>query len=156
LTEKQTTLEQLLPQMRECLERGDTFRFKPGGVSMLPTIRPNRDIVVVKAAPERLKKYDLPLYRRKSGQFVLHRVIKVEQTYTCVGDGQFQTEPGITHEQIVAIVTAIIRDGKEISVRNPVYKLYCRFWHYSRKIRHVIKWPRYYLRRVLTWLKFKH
>ena len=156
MTERQTTLEQLMPQMRECFARGETFRFKPGGISMLPTIRPNRDTVIVAAPPQELKKYDLPLYQRSSGKFVLHRIVKVGQTYTCVGDGQFQVEEGITREQIVAIVTAIVRDGKEISVRNFGYRLFCRFWHCSRKIRHVIKWPRYYLRRVLTWLKFKH
>ena len=152
----ETTLEQLLPQMQECLACGGTFCFKPGGISMLPLIRPNRDVVEVAALPERLKKYDLPLYRRKNGKFVLHRIVKVGQTYTCVGDGQFQEECNIEHDQMLAIVTAIIRDGKRISVQNPVYRMYCRFWHYSRKIRHVIKWPRYYLRRVFTWLKFKH
>ena len=31
----------LLPLMREQLDRGETFSFKPGGVSMLPTIRPS-------------------------------------------------------------------------------------------------------------------
>lgn len=156
MTEKQTTLKELLPLMQEHLERGETFRFKPGGISMLPTIRPNRDVVVVKALPEKLKKYDLPLYRRSNGAFVLHRIVKVGETYTCVGDGQFKKEPGISRDQMIAIVTTIIRDGREISVRSPIYWLYCRFWHYSRRIRHVIKWPRYYVRRVLTWLKFKH
>lgn len=156
MTEINTTLEQLLPRMQESFARGESFRFAPGGISMLPIIRPHRDVVVVVAAPERLKKYDLPLYRRKDGKFVLHRVVEVGQTYTCVGDGQFQTEAGITHDQVIAVVAAIIRDGKEISVHSLVYKLYCRVWHYSRKIRHVIKWPRYYLRRVFTWLSFKH
>jgi len=156
LTETQTTLKELLPLMQQRFERGETFCFKPGGISMLPTIRPNRDIVVVAALPEQPKKYDLPLYRRKNGDFVLHRIIKVGETYTCIGDGQFRAEPGIAREQMVAIVTKIIRDGKEYSVDGLLYRLYCRFWHYTRKIRHVIKWPRYYLRRILTWLKFKH
>ena len=155
MTERETTLELLLPLMREQLDRGETFSFKPGGVSMLPTIRPNRDAVVVGPLPEQLKKFDLPLYRREDGAFVLHRIVKVEQTYTCVGDGQFQYERGITREQMVAIVTAIIRNGRKISVQSPVYRLYCRFWHGTRRIRHVIKWPRYYARRILTWLKLK-
>ena len=123
---------------------------------MLPTIRPNRDVVVVSKLPQQLKKYDLPLYRRKNGKFVLHRIVAVGETYTCVGDGQFELEPGVTQDQMVAIVTTIIRNGREISVDAPMYRLFCRVWHHTRKIRHVIKWPKYYLRRVLTWLKFKH
>ena len=156
MPEKETTLEQLLPLMQTQLEKGQPFRFKPGGISMMPTIRPQRDIVIVGPLPEQLKKYDLPLYRRDNGAFVLHRIVKTGETYTCVGDGQFQYEPGIRRDQMVAIVTAIIRDGKEISVRSPLYRLYCRIWHGTRKIRHVIKWPRYHARRILTWLNLKH
>ena len=156
MSEKRTTLESLMPLMQACFEEGKTFRFSPGGISMLPTIRPNRDVVVVSQLPPQLKKYDLPLYRRSGGEFVLHRIVEAGDTYTCVGDGQFELERGVTQEQMVAIVTTIIRNGREISVNAPMYRLYCRFWVHTRKIRHVIKWPKYYLRRALTWLKFKH
>ena len=156
MIENQSALEELMPLMQACFDAGDTFRFCPGGISMLPTIRPNRDVVVVSKLPQQLKKYDLPLYRRKNGKFVLHRIVAVGETYTCVGDGQFELEPGVTQDQMVAIVTTIIRNGREISVDAPMYRLFCRVWHHTRKIRHVIKWPKYYLRRVLTWLKFKH
>lgn len=103
--------------------------------------------------PETLKKYDIPFYQRPGGKPVLHRIVEVGQTYTCVGDNQFQTEPGVTREQMIGVVTGFIRNGRVHSVDEPAYRLYCRLWHHTRNIRHFFKWPKYYLRRALGWLK---
>ncbi len=104
--------------------------------------------MILSPLPQRLKKYDFPLYRRENGQFVLHRVVKVGQRYTCIGDHQFVLEEGLCHEQMLAVVTGFVRKGKTYSVAHPGYWLYCRFWHYSRPIRHF--WLRgiRFLRRV--------
>lgn len=145
----------VLPRIRERLARGETVHIRPGGTSMLPVFRPEQDIIILSPLPQTLKKYDVPFYQRPGGKPVLHRIVEVGQTYTCVGDNQFQTEPGVTRAQMLGVVTGFIRDGREHSVEEPVYKLYCRFWHHTRKLRHIIKWPKYYLRRLLTWLKLK-
>lgn len=144
-----------LPRMRELLAQGRDVRIAPGGISMLPTLRPNKDIVILSPLPEKLKKYDVPFYRRDNGQCVLHRIIEVGETYTCIGDGQFHKETGITDEQMIALMSGFIRDGKQHSVSEPGYRLYCRLWHHTRTLRHVIKWPKYYIRRMLSWLKLK-
>lgn len=139
-------LEELMPLIREALDSGRRVRFSPRGVSMLPMLRQGRDCVVLSPVGEKLKKYDLPLYRRKNGQYVLHRVIAVGDTYTCMGDNQFDPEPGLAQDQIIAVVTAFTRDKKEYAVTDWRYRLYCRFWHYSRPIRH-------FWRRGLHWLR---
>ena len=64
---------------------GQSVRFSPRGVSMLPMLRQGRDSVVLSPAPKQLRKYDLPLYRRDDGSYVLHRVVKAGQTYACMG-----------------------------------------------------------------------
>ena len=43
------------------------------GDSMKPLIRQGKDLLIIEKADGRLKKYDVPLYRRDSGQYVLHR-----------------------------------------------------------------------------------
>lgn len=144
-TEKQYRLEDLMPLILEALGNGRTVRFSPRGSSMLPMLRQNIDSVVFSPPPKRLEKYDLPLYRRDNGQFVLHRVVKVEQTYTCIGDNQFVCETGIRQEQILAVVTAFYRGNRLISTACLPYRLYCRVWHYSRPVRHL--W-----RRSIGWL----
>lgn len=145
MSEHNVRLEELLPLLRERLDQGQNVRFSPKGVSMLPMLRQGKDTVVLSTVPERLKKYDLPLYRREDGQFVLHRIVAVGETYTCIGDNQFYPEPGLKHGQMIAIVTAFTRDGKEHTVNEPGYRIYCRLWHYSRPIRRV--W-RYVLRSI--------
>ena len=46
------------------------------GYSMYPLLRDRRDNIVVRPCNGRLKKYDVPLYKR-GDEYVLHRIIKV-------------------------------------------------------------------------------
>ena len=124
-----------MPVIREQLKAGQCVRFKPRGISMLPMLRQGKDSVELYPVPEQLKKYDLPLYQQENGQYVIHRIIGVSDTYTCLGDNQFYPEPGLKHSQMIAIVKVFYRDGKKWSVDEPAYKLYCRMWYHSRGIR---------------------
>ena len=149
LSEKQYRLEDLLPLILEGLESGKTVKFSPRGISMLPMLRQGIDNVILSPVPEKLKKYDLPLYRRSNGQFVLHRIVDAGDTYTCVGDNQFVLEPGLRHEQMIALVTAFTRGDKQISVTDFRYRAYCVFWHYTRPLRHFWRRGIAFLRRHL-------
>ena len=59
----------------EILDREGQLIYTNVGDSMWPLIRQGRDLVVIHRTTGRLKKYDVPLYRRDSGQYVLHRVL---------------------------------------------------------------------------------
>ena len=135
--ERQVRLEQLMPLIREQLAEGKRIKFSPRGTSMLPMLREGLDRVILSPLPAKLKKYDLPLYQRENGQYVLHRVVKAGETYTCVGDNQFALEQGLRHEQMIGLVTAFCREKKEIPVTALGYRIYCRVWHYSRPARHL-------------------
>ena len=108
--------------------------------------RQDIDSVVLSPAPEKLGRYDLPLYRRDNGQFVLHRVVEAGETYTCMGDNQFVKEPGVRRDQIIALVTAFTRGEKLHRVTEPGYWLYCRVWYHSRHLRR-------FWRRGMGWLR---
>ena len=129
-------LDSLMPIIRDSLAAGKSVRFSPRGVSMLPMLRQGLDTVTLSPLPEKLKKYDLPLYQRDDGKYVLHRIVKTGESYTCIGDNQFVFEHGLRHDQMIAVVTAFSRGEKEHGVDELSYKIYCRFWHYSRSIRH--------------------
>lgn len=134
-----TNLEAMMPVMEECLATGQTVKFSPRGISMLPMIRQGKDSVSLSKPPEKLKKFDIPLYRRADGSFVLHRVVKVGKTYTCIGDNQFVFEKGIEHKQVIALCTAITRDGKTQSVYSMKWRVYAILRHYSRFPRRVVR-----------------
>ena len=88
------------------------------GDSMYPLILP-RDLLVIEAVRQPLRRYDIPLYRRDSGQYVLHRIVAVngDGSYAMCGDNRSQCEFGITDRHIIGVLTAIVRDGKTIPVQ---------------------------------------
>ena len=144
----ETKLDTLMPLIQECLRNGQSVRFSPRGVSMMPMIRQGIDSVVLSPAPETLQKYDLPLYQREDGKYILHRIVGVGTTYTCVGDNQFELETGVRREQILALVTGFYRGETFHSVNEPGYRLYCRLWHCSRPLRHFWRRGMNFLRRI--------
>lgn len=117
---------------------------------MLPMLREGIDSVVLSPVPEKLKKYDLPLYQRDNGKYVLHRIIRVGETYTCMGDNQFAPEPGLRQDQMIALVTVFYRGEKKCDVRHWGYRLYCCLWYWSRPVRHFWKRGIRWLRRHLN------
>ena len=142
----QTSMDELVPLFREQLALGRSVRFSPKGVSMLPMLREGKDSVVLSPVPEKLKKYDLPLYQRDNGKYILHRIVKAGETYTCMGDNQFTREDGLRQDQMIGLVTAFYRGNRKISVRSPIYWLYCRAWYWSRPLRH-------FWRRGIGWIR---
>ena len=135
-----------MPLIREQLDAGGTVRFSPMGISMLPMLRQGMDTVTLSPLPKKLRKYDLPLYQRKDGKYVLHRIVSAGDTYTCIGDNQFVYEYGLTHDQMIALVTGFTRGKREYSVTHWGYRFYCRIWYHSRSLRH-------FWRRGLGWLR---
>ena len=115
---------------------GKSVRFAPQGISMWPMLRQGIDTVVISPLPQTLKKYDLPLYRRDDGSYVLHRIVKTGETYTCAGDNQKKLESGVRRDQMIALVTGFYRGDKYHSVNEPGYRLYCRLCHYTRSLRY--------------------
>lgn len=92
---------------------------------MYPMLRNRRDMVVLEKPQGRLKKYDIPLYKRATGEYVLHRVMKVrEQDYVTCGDNRYYMEFGITDSQILGVVTGFYRDSVYIPVTNRKYRCY--------------------------------
>ena len=137
LTNKSISLESAIPVIREQLAAGGTVEFSPRGVSMLPMLRQGKDTVTLSALTGPLKKYDLPLYVRDDGHYVLHRVVAVGDGYTCIGDNQFVYETGVRQDQLIGVVTSFCRDGKRIYTTSASYRIYCILWHRSRGLRHM-------------------
>ena len=129
-------------------ERGAVV-FVPTGNSMLPLLRPDRDSVVVeKRAVYRL--FDIVLYRRASGDYVLHRIMGQDQNgFVLCGDNQFRKEYGVAPEQVLGAVREWSHNG---TVRTPERfpaRIYVLFWCRLFPLRR----PVFFLKRCLAWLK---
>ena len=112
------------------------------GDSMYPLIQP-RDLLVIKALEEPLKQYDIPLYKRDNGQYVLHRIMRIKNgEYIMCGDNRCCPELGITDRHIIGVLTDIIRDGKTIPVEPPNHSLWFKSMMYRRIVFKIKKWKR--------------
>ena len=96
------------------LESGGRARLVVTGDSMYPTLRHRKDVVYLNPVSRKLERGDLILYKRKSGQYVLHRIVSKPKNgaFICCGDNQWEKEP-MTEQQVVAIADGYIRNGKE-------------------------------------------
>ena len=100
------------------------------GTSMTPLLRADRDKVYIEKVADRLKKGDIALYKRKSGEYVLHRVFKVNEiSYDFWGDNQFVIERGVLDLQILGVAKGYYKGEKYIDFKKSFkYKLYKLFW----------------------------
>ncbi len=136
------SLAELEPIMLEVLDSGNEFVMKTHGISMTPMLSDGKDEVVLVKPTGKLNKYDVALFKRVDGQFVLHRVVgENSRGYVFRGDNQIINEHGVTDEMIIAVMTAYIKNGKRINVTDTEYKSYLK----------TIK-PRYIKKRARTLL----
>ena len=92
--------------------------------------RQRRDIIEIrKKEPGRCGKYDVVLYKRGE-KYILHRVLRVlPEGYLIAGDNNTFVERDIRDEQILGVMTRVIRNGKSIDVnKNRLYRCYVHLW----------------------------
>lgn len=144
------SIEKILPAMTAVLESGGEFKMIATGTSMMPLLRNGIDTIVLIKHGSKLKKYDVPLYKRSDGSFVLHRIVGFNKDgYILCGDNQFVKECGITYDDVVGVLKGYIKDGKYYSCDSFLYKCYAVFWNYSRPARWVLKKVKRKLKRML-------
>ncbi len=111
------------------------------GTSMYPLIKSDCSDVCIVKTDFPLKKYDVPLYIRKDGTYVLHRVLgKTEKGYICCGDNQCVLEYGVTEDMIIGKLDSWYRKEKKYTVRDKGYLRYVNFWCKSLKRRRILLW----------------
>lgn len=147
-------LSEAIGLIREVLDSGGEFRLYPKGRSMLPLLRERRDSVVLKkvGTPAAVRKNDIVFYQRSNGQFVLHRLMRMEEdgSYTMCGDHQLYLEHGIVADQVIGTVVQIYKKDKPLSLTGLRYRLYTAIWC-RLSIRRVLMLPW----RTLGWLKHR-
>lgn len=137
----------------EEINRNGILAYTNIGCSMMPLLRQNRDLMIIEKVHGRCRKYDVPLYKRKNGMYVLHRILKVrENDYVLCGDHCWQKEYGVTDKQIIGILTAVVRDGKTIPVTDWRYRAYVHLWCDFFYLRAGILRLKAFLRRVKAFL----
>lgn len=106
------------------------------GDSMEPLLHNRKSTVVIERVKEPLKKYDVALYRRPTGEYVLHRIIKVcGQEYLICGDNRTWREK-VPEAWIIGVMTGYYGDERNayVSCDSKLYRSYMK----SLGLRHCV------------------
>jgi len=122
----------------EKLNNGGKVEFTITGNSMTPLLYNKRDSVVLKKKDSNYKKGDIIFYKRKNGQYILHRIVgKNKNGFILCGDFQRVLEYSVKDEQIFGFVVEINRKGKIFKIDSKLYKIYSSFWMSIRPYRKI-------------------
>ncbi|MBE6589636.1 MAG: hypothetical protein E7643_05600 [Ruminococcaceae bacterium] len=121
------------------------------GMSMKPMLRNRRDrVVLVPVGEERLRRWDLPMYRREDGKYVLHRIIAVKKDhYVIRGDNTFKKEY-VKDAQLIGVVSEFYRGDRHVQTDARGYRVYAALWHFIFPVRLLL----FKMRRLAS--KIKH
>jgi len=137
--------------VEERLSAGQVVRYLSfRGVSMRPMLRQGKDSVELSPLPEKIKKFDLPVYRRSDGKYVMHRVIAVKDDhYICLGDNTVGLEK-VYPEQMIGVMSAFKRGAKRVEADALGYRMYCRIWRLTHPFRKLLYKSK---KRAYRWIK---
>ena len=114
--------------VEEYLKKDGIYVGLTKGASMRPMLRAGKDTILIAPAGARLKKYDVPLYRR-GDIYVLHRVVEVRETgYVICGDNCTEKEYDVTDGDVVGVLSGFRRGKRYVSVDSRSYLLYAKVW----------------------------
>ncbi len=115
------------------------------GESMEPMLHNRQSIVVIERFDGLLKRNDIPLYKRKNGNYVLHRILRVRaHDYIIRGDNCLRKEI-VPHEWVIGVMTGFYRDGALVPMTDRQYRRYVAFL----PVRSVVVRPKALLRRIV-------
>lgn len=115
--------------LKEMIEQNTDVSIVISGNSMSPFLVNQRDVIYLSKINRKLKKGDLVLYQRLSGQYVVHRIVKVKKSgYYLAGDNQIAIEGPILDKQIFGLVTKVKRKGKWIEAGNFWWEFFEHVW----------------------------
>lgn len=96
------------------------------GVSMLPMIKSGKDVVSIIAKNGRLKVFDVALYKRSDGAYILHRVLQVVNGgYIIRGDNCYVDEK-VAEESVIGFLECYFKGEKLINLDSDSYKRYVK------------------------------
>lgn len=137
--------------IEEQLKAGNTVISFTRGTSMHPLLYEGKTYVVISPITGGLSVGDMPLWRRGDGKYVLHRLVKIDGSFCYTrGDNCIGAEK-VPMQDMLGVVTEIVRGGKTIHVTDKRYRRYVALWMWLTPVRI----PLYQLRAKLGQLRHK-
>ena len=137
---KNVETREYLSVMEELIHQNEMVTIPVSGFSMNPFLADKRDAVMVKKPDRDLRRGDIVLYKRRNGQYILHRIWKVKRDgYYIAGDDQTMIEGPVLRDQIIGRVEKIRRKGRWIDEKDLLWKFFETVWIRILPLRPVIR-----------------
>lgn len=123
--------QEYVSMLRDLTKQGKTVSMRISGNSMSPFLMHGRDSICFQKPDRKLKKGDMVFFQRESGQFVMHRIIRITKDgFYLLGDAQQRKdiEGPIKQAQIFALVTSVNRKGKWIGPEDFWWEFFEHLW----------------------------
>ena len=125
--------------LRDLVNEGKECRLLISGSSMAPFLVHERDSILFSKPDRELRRGDMVFYQRDTGQYVMHRILKVKpEGLYIIGDAQTEVEGPVRPEQVFALVTKVNRKGKWIGPGNFWWWFFSTVWLRLFPIRRLI------------------
>ena len=132
------SITELAPFIVDSLNEGKAVKLTVTGNSMFPLFRDDKDSVIIEKA-DSFKKYDIVLYHRPNGQYVLHRIVSVcGDEFVFAGDNETVKEKGVPRSDCIARVASFNRSGETFKVDALWHIFYSRIWVWFFPIRRIL------------------
>lgn len=126
---RQVNTREYVSVLKELVEEGREVSLLIAGSSMSPFLIHQRDYIYFKQPDRELKKGDMVFYQRDSGQYVMHRILRVgADGYYMIGDAQQEVEGPLRREQIFARITKVQRKGTWLEPGNFTWEFFEHVW----------------------------
>ncbi|QNU66612.1 S24/S26 family peptidase [Ruminiclostridium herbifermentans] len=130
---------EMFPVIKEILDGGGRAWITVTGMSMYPFLREDEDSVELSSASiDTIKRGDIVLIKRVTGEYILHRVLRTEKdSFYIIGDAQQWVEGPLAPEQLVAVVTAVKRNKHQFTCQSKFWVLLVKIWINVIPLRHL-------------------
>lgn len=127
--QKEVSANDLFLLIREVIQQGNKAIFTISGNSMCPWIIDRRDQVLISGS-KHLRLGDIILYQNRQGNYILHRIIKIEAAgYRTMGDSCVTADEDLTTpSEVIGVVQKIYRNGKEIDCYSCFWRVVFLLW----------------------------
>lgn len=118
-----------ISMLRDLTKEGHDVSLIISGSSMSPFLIHQRDTVRFRKPDRPLRAGDIVFYQRRSGQFVMHRILSVHpEGYYIAGDAQTVVEGPVLRDQIFGLITCVCRKGRWIGPGDFWWQFFATFW----------------------------
>lgn len=127
---REVDIYEYMPVLIELINEGKDVNFLITGSSMAPFLCHKRDSIIISKPIKPFKKGDMVFYTRPTGQYVMHRIQKVDKdgNLYMIGDNQTEIEGPLPPSCVFGIIHKIIRKGKVMDSSNFWWFFFEKIW----------------------------